>query len=162
MRLDERETAAGDTALGRTQPEHVGSTKGAIVPDYLSKSEIAEELAGRGLGGKRQISNILDGLADLAAEETALGEDFVIPGIVKIGWAYRPPKGKGERWKKGDEVQGFGGITNVKDTDSPAQKATVKLRPTLMGKVRGNKVSPKSTGTFLRSKAGKNVVARKA
>jgi hypothetical protein len=132
------------------------------VPDYLSKTEIAAELSDRGLGGKRQIANILDGLADLAAEETGGGEDFVVPGICKIGWAYRAPKAKGERWKKGDEVVGFGGIASVKDTDSPAQKAAVKLRPTLMGKVGKNRVGTKEQSAFLKSKSGKNVVSRKS
>jgi nucleoid DNA-binding protein len=128
----------------------------------MSKSEIATELAERGLGGKRQISNVLDALADLAMEETGAGEDFVIPGICKIGWSYRAPKAKGERWKKGDSVVGFGGIENVKDSDSPAQKAAVKLRPTLMGKVGKNRVGTKEQTGFLKSKAGKNVISRKA
>lgn len=132
------------------------------MPDYMSKSEIATELADRGLGGRVQISRILDGLADLAAEETGAGEDFVVPGICKIGWAYRAPKAKGERWHKGDEVQGFGGITTVKETDSPPVKAAVKLKASLMGKVGRNRVGTKEMAPFLKSKAGKNVVARKS
>lgn len=132
------------------------------MPDYMTKTDIAAELASRGLGGRVQISRILDGLADLAAEETGSGEDFVVPGICKVSWAYRAPKGKGERWKKGDEVQGFGGIVNVKDTDSPAQKATVKLRAAPFGKVGRNRVKTENRAAFLKSKAGKTVVKRKA
>lgn len=128
----------------------------------MSRTEIAQELADRGLGGKRQILNILDGLSDLASEQTAAGEDFVVPGIVKIAYAYRAPSAKGSRWKKGDEVIGFGGVANVKDTDSPAQKAAVKLRATLTGKTGRNRVGTKEMSTFLRSRAGKRVVARKA
>lgn len=132
------------------------------MPDYMSKSEIAEVLAERGFGGKQQITRMLGGLADLAAEETSNGEDFVVPGIVKIGWAYAPAKAKGERWLAGDEVAGIGGIVQVKETDSPAQKQRVKLGVKLMGTVGKNRVGTKEMATFLRSKAGKNVIARKA
>lgn len=127
----------------------------------MSKSEIATELAERGLGGRMQISRMLDGLADLAAEETGAGEDFVVPGICKISWAYRKPQAKGARWKKGDEVQGFGGIVSVKETDSPVVKPAVKLKASLLGKVGRNRVGTKEQSAFLKSKAGKNVVARK-
>jgi hypothetical protein len=108
-----------------------------------------------------QISNVLDGLADLAAEEIAAGEDFVVPGICSISYSYTAPKAKGERWKAGDEVAGIGGVTSVKDTDSPAKKADVKLKAAPTGQVGKLKPKRKNASAFLRSKAGKNVIARK-
>jgi nucleoid DNA-binding protein len=132
------------------------------MPDYLSKSDIAQLLADEGLGGKQQISRMLDGLADLAAEEVGAGNDFQVPGIAKLSWSYRPPKAKGERWRKGDEVTGFGGITSVKDSDSPAQKAHVKLNVKPFGKTSKLRVSKAEMSAFLKSKAGKNVVSRKS
>ena len=128
---------------------------------HLSKSEIAAALAEDGLGGKQQISRILDALADLAASEIEAGEDFVVPGICKVSYSYTPPKAKGERWKKGEEVVGFGGITSVKDTDSPAQKARVKLRAAPAGAVGKLRIGNKEQSAFLRSKAGKFVITRK-
>lgn len=128
----------------------------------MSKGEIAQELSERGLGGKRLIMNVLDGLAELAAEETAAGEDFLVPGICKISWAYAPAQAKGARWHKGDEVVGFGGITQVKESDSPARKQRVKLAVRLAGAVGKNRVSSKEMSTFLRSKPGKNVISRKS
>lgn len=132
------------------------------MPDYLSKSQISAELAARGIGGRIQINNILDGLAELAAEEIEAGNDFQVPGIVKIAWSYRAPQTKGARWKKGDEVTGFGGIANVKTEDSPPVKPAVKLRAALRGRVGKSRVSATEMSAFLKSKAGKAVVARKS
>jgi nucleoid DNA-binding protein len=131
----------------------------------LSKSQIAAELEARGLGRKRQISNVLDGLADLAQEQIAAGEDFTVPGIARISFAYQPALKKGEKYKKGDTVVGFGGIEQEKDADSPARKASVKLRVTAASAVK--RIVPSKTdavgqSSFLKSRAGKAVIARKS
>lgn len=130
----------------------------------LTKHQIAAELADMGLGHKKQIANILDGLAELAEDEIANGEDFTVPGICRISFNYRAPKAKGERWSKGDTVVGFGGIEQEKDADSPAVKALVKLRPTVAAKLKTS--LPKSTDAtgqrrYLSTKVGKYVAERK-
>jgi nucleoid DNA-binding protein len=130
------------------------------MPDYLSKSDIAQELSAAGFGNKTQISRMLDGLAELAVDELSNGEDFLIPGIVKISWAYQPPKKKGERWKKGEEVNSFGNIV-VKETDSPPIKAAVALKASLRGQVGKLRVKKEEASDFLKTSAGKNVKARK-
>jgi len=130
----------------------------------MTKMEIADELAGNGLGGKRQIASILDGLAELAADEIGQGEDFTVPGIVRLTYTYRPAAKKGERFKKGETYVGFGGQEVTAETDSPARKAAVKLRATpagAVGKIKpGSK--PEAQTAFLRSKAGKYVASRKS
>lgn len=130
----------------------------------LSKNEIARELAGQGLGGVNLVKNVLDGLAELAASEIAEGEDFTVPGIVTLKYTYRPAQKKGERFKKGDTYVGFGGVEQTAEADSPARKASVKLvaRPT--GAVGRNKPGAKAEAqsAFLKTRAGKNVVRRKA
>ena len=130
----------------------------------LTKSQIAQYLFEQGYGGKKQISNILDGLADVAMDEIEAGEDFTVPGICRISFKYRKPQAKGERWSKGDTVVGFGGIESVKDADSPEVKAQVKLLASATPKIKG--LVPKSTdkagqSRFLRTKVGQAIVARK-
>jgi hypothetical protein len=90
----------------------------------LSKNQIAAELEERGLGRRRQIANILDGLASLAAEEIASGQDFTVPGIVKVGWAYTSPLAKGEKHRKGETYVGFGGQEITAEADSKPRKAS--------------------------------------
>jgi nucleoid DNA-binding protein len=133
------------------------------VPDYMTKGEIAAELADRGHGGKVQIRRMLDGLAELAEEKLSEGSDFLVPGIVKISYKYRKPQKKGERWKKGETVIGFGGVESVKEEDSPPVKAQIKLMPSLTGIVYRLKPSTKSEAqaAFIKSKAGKNIIKRK-
>jgi hypothetical protein len=130
------------------------------MPNYLSKTEIAQCLADMGLGQRVQISRILDGLAELAEEEVSEGNDFVVPNIVKVKWAYRKPKAKGDRWKAGDEVTGFGGITSVKEKDSPVVRPAVSLKAAPFGKVGKLRVSKAEMSAFLRSKSGKAVAGR--
>lgn len=129
----------------------------------LSKTEIARELAGRGLGGVNLIKNVLDGLAELAADEIADGEDFTVPGIVALKFSYTPAVKKGEKYKKGETYIGFGGVENTADADSAARKARIKLaaRPTgAVAKLKpGSK--PEAQAAFLKSAAGKAVVRRK-
>lgn len=102
-------------------------------------------------------------LADSAAAAIEAGDDFTVPGIVKLAWAYREPQKKGSRWAKGDTVLGFGGIESVKDEASPAVTAQAKLRALPTGGVSKVKPSLKADAqkAFLKSKAGKNIIKRK-
>lgn len=116
------------------------------------------------VGDRKHVTNMLNALTDLAHEEIALGEDFTVPGIAKISYTYRKPQKKGERWSKGDEVTGFGGIISVKDADSPPVKAQIKLKASPTGAVARLKPGsrPEAQSEFLKSKTGKAVVRRKA
>ena len=126
----------------------------------LSKSQIADELAAQGLGGKRQITNILTELAELAADEIAEGEDFVVPGIAKVSWAYTAAQKKGEKYKKGETYIGFGGVENTAEADSKARPERINLRSTPAAPLKRFGPS-KSNPQFGKSKAAKNVRARK-
>lgn len=112
---------------------------------------------------RRNVKDALEGLAVVAQEQIEAGDDFTIPGVAKLFFTYRAPKKKGERWKKGDEVTGFGGITETKDSDSPPVKAAIKLKAQPTGLV--NKLKPGSKpeaqAAFLKTPAGKAVVKRK-
>ena len=129
----------------------------------LTKSQLVAELVESGAGDKKHVTNMLNALADIALDELELGNDFVVPGVVKLHYTYRKPQKKGERWKKGETVTGFGGIESVKDSDSPPVKAAIKLRASLTGAVaRGKPGSkPEAQSAFLKSKAGRAVVRRK-
>lgn len=131
----------------------------------LSKNQIAAELENRGLGRRRQIANVLDGLAEVAQEQLAAGEDFTVPGVAKLTFSYFPALKKGERFKAGDTVVGFGGVEATKENDSPARKASVKLRATAAAPIKRLIPSTRDAAgqaAFLKSKAGKNVVSRKS
>lgn len=127
----------------------------------LSKTQIAAELEAQGLGRKGQIVNILNGLANLAAEQVAQGEDFTVPGIVTLRYSYIAPLAKGEKYKKGDTYVGFGGVEQTAEADSKARKAKVTLKAGLAAPIK--KVAPsRSTGeAFAKTKIGKRVAARK-
>lgn len=129
----------------------------------LSKMEIARELEARDLGRARHVANILDGLADIAASEIAQGEDFTVPGVVKVAYTYRAAQKKGDRFKKGETYVGFRGVEQTAEADSPARKASVKLVAKPTGKVAKLKPGskPEAQAEFLRSRAGKAVVRRK-
>ena len=129
----------------------------------LTKNEIAREIEAI-TGVKPTLAkNVLDALAQLAEEEIAAGEDFTIPGVVKLSFRYTAPQKKGERWKKGEEVVGFGGIASVKDADSPPRKAKIVLKAAPVGAVAKAKpgTKPEAQSAFIKSKAGKAVIARK-
>jgi len=136
------------------------TTKGANVS--LTKHELALEVQEMTGIKPNLVKSVMDAIAEVAADEIALGEDFTVPGICRITWRYRPPQVKGARWKKGEEVVGFGGIANIKETDSPPVKAQVTLKPNLTGEV--GKLRPKATTMtdFMKTKTAKAVVKRKA
>lgn len=128
---------------------------------HLSKSEIVAELVAQGVGDKRHISHMLEALAALAADEIADGNDFVIPGVVKIQYRYKSAQKKGERYKKGDTVKGPQG-ERIAEEDSPARKASVKLVAAPYGAVA--KLKPgnaEGQAEFLKTKTGKSVAKRK-
>jgi len=129
-------------------------TKNLIAADIASDTGIKVNL----------VKHVLDSLADLAAAEIEEGEDFIVPGVVKIAYTYRAPQKKGARWKKGEERTGFGGITSVAEEDSPPVTELIRLKamPTgAVGRLRPG-TKPDVQKAFLRSKAGKTVRSRKA
>lgn len=125
--------------------------------------DLVEKLVGRGAGDTNHVRNMLKTLAELAADELAAGNDFTVPGVAKLQYSYRAPQAKGSRWGKGDTVVGFGGIEQVKDSDSPAVKARITLKASATGDCRKFKpgTKPEVQKAFLTSKAGKDVVKRK-
>jgi nucleoid DNA-binding protein len=129
----------------------------------LTKSQLVAEISEMGAGGRQQVNNVLAALAEIGLDEIEMGEDFIIPGLAKISWTYRTPKKKGERWKKGETITGFGGVERVADSDSPVVKAGVRLKAAPTGPVA--KLKPKANAeaqaAFLRSKAGKAIAKRK-
>lgn len=127
----------------------------------LSKSQIAAELEARDLGRKGQITNILNGLADLAAEEIARGEGFTVPGVVKLDYRYTSPLAKGEKYRKGETYVGFGGVEQTAEADSKARKASVKLVSAPAAPIKRLAPSKDGMAAFMKSKVGKAVVARK-
>lgn len=130
----------------------------------LNKSQLVDELVDRGVGDRKHVSNMLNALTEVAVEQLSLGEDFTVPGVVKIQWHYRPPLKKGERWKKGDEVTGFGGVTSVKDADSPpvARRITLKASATAGVYRLRPKGSVESQKEFFTTRTAKAIVKRKA
>lgn len=83
----------------------------------LSKSQIAEAVQGK-LGDdftKRDVAQVLGALAEVAAEEIALGEDFQVPGVARVQFRYTKPRRKGEKYI------GFGGEEMTADTNRPAK-----------------------------------------
>lgn len=130
----------------------------------LSKSELVAELVDRGAGDRKHVRNMLDHLADIAQEEILAGEDFTVPGICKLSFRYTKPQTKGSRWKKGDEVVGFGGIATIKDADSPVVKAKVRLLAAPLGSIKAHLPKTRDDAAmraFLRSKPGKYIADRK-
>lgn len=131
----------------------------------LTKMQIAEQLSTEyELGGKRQIANILDGLADLAASQLEAGEDFTVPGIAKLTYTYRGKRPKGDKYKKGETYVGFGGVEVTAEADSKPVTEMVKLRAAPAGHAAKLKpgAKPEAQKAFLASKTGKAVRKRKA
>ena len=130
----------------------------------LTKMQIAAALEDMDLGKRRQIANILDGLALLAQEELAAGDDFSVPGIARINWTYTKPQVKGERFKEGETYVGFGGAEITAEADSPERKAKVVLKAQPAPAIK--KLAPKPSDkaaqrNFLSKKVGKYIAGRK-
>jgi hypothetical protein len=130
----------------------------------LTKTQLAERIAGKGGGGKQQVLHVLNELANVAAEEIEAGEDFVVPGVCRIKFTYRAPQKKGAKYKKGDTYTGFGGVEQIAEEDSKPVSEQIKLRATPTGKVGQLKpgTKPEAQKEFLKSRAGKAVKKRLA
>lgn len=128
--------------------------------------QIAGVLEDMDLGRKRQIANILDGLAQIAQEELAAGEDFSVPGIAVIRWNYTAPRAKGALYRKGDSYTGFGGVeveSAEEDSKERKEKVALKAQPGPVLKRLAPKGNDRSDQRrFLSTRAGKAIKARKA
>jgi nucleoid DNA-binding protein len=130
----------------------------------LSKNEIAADIE-QDTGIKPNlVKRVLDSLAELAASEIEEGEDFTVPGIVRLTYTYRAPQKKGARYKKGDTYTGFGGVETTAEEDSKPITEQIRLKASPTGAVYKARpgTKPDAQKAFLRSKAGKVVKARKA
>lgn len=130
----------------------------------LSKSQIAAAISEETGIGKQLITNVLNDLAALAADEVEAGNDFVVPGIAKIAYTYRAPQAKGAKYKKGDTYVGFGGVETVAEADSKpvTERITLKAQPTgLLNKVKPG-TKPEVQKAFMKTKTAKAIRARKA
>jgi len=129
----------------------------------MNRSELIADLVDRGAGDRRHVTNMLKCLEEATVDALSAGEDVTIPGIVKLSWGYRAPQKKAARWRKGDEVTGFGGVATIKEEDSPpvTEKATIK--PSLTGAAYRTrpKGSAEDQKAFFATKLGKAVRARK-
>lgn len=130
----------------------------------LTKNQIADEVENM-TGVKPQlVKNVLDAIATIGREEVGLGNDFTIPGLVKISWRFRKPSKKGERWKKGDERENrFTGEVAAAEEDSPEVKAQVRLVAVPHAKLKS--VAPKQNDRpaqtkFLGNRVGKAIASR--
>lgn len=130
----------------------------------LTKNQIAAEVEVITGIKPNLVKNVLDALAQIAADEVAAGEDFTVPGIAKVMYTYREPQKKGSRWVKGDDrVDRFTSEIQVATEDSPAVKEAIKLRAVTAGKLSSLKPGSKAEAqaAFLKTKTAKTVRARK-
>jgi nucleoid DNA-binding protein len=127
----------------------------------LSKNEIAREIEAKTGIKPNLVKNVLDSLAEVVADEVQAGEDITIPGIAKIVWRYRKPAKKGDKYKKGDTVVGFGGVERTAEADSAPVKPSARLVALPVGLVGKQKPKQASMADFLKSKTGKAVAKRK-
>jgi hypothetical protein len=93
----------------------------------LSKSQLAAELGGTGLGPSYSDEQCSYRDCGDRSRRDRRREDFVLPDVVKVGWGYISPRKKGEMYKKGETYVGFGGVEQVAEADSKPRKAKVKL-----------------------------------
>lgn len=130
----------------------------------LNKSDVANAISSDIGVGAQLVRNVLTSLADLAGDELAEGNDFTVPGIVSIKFAYRGKMAKGAKYKKGDTYTGFGGVEQVAEADSKPVTERVSVKAALVGEARKSKpgTKPEAQSAFLKSKAGKAVKSRLA
>jgi len=138
------------------------TTKGGSMA--IGKTDLIKEIADEVDLPTRAVKDVFDLLAEIAHEEISGGEDFTVPGVCKIKYKYTAGQKKGERYKKGEEYTGFGGVVQTAEQDSPARKERILLVPSLSTEL--NRIKPKRTAesqsAFLRSKTGKAVKKRLA
>lgn len=134
----------------------------------LNKTQLAEKILDRpgseGLS-RKDVMDVLDGLRDIAAAEVEAGNDFTVPGVVSIKFAYTRASKKGEKFRKGDvRVNSFTGEETVAEADSPATKARIRLKAAPVGAVGKLKPGskPEAQAEYLKSRTGRAVVRRKS
>jgi nucleoid DNA-binding protein len=130
----------------------------------LTKTELAETILEYFEDGgltKRQALDILDVLAEIGQEELNEGESFIIPGLVKIDWAYTKPRAKGEMYKKGETYVGFGGVEQTAEADSKPRKASFKIKATPAAPIKRLAPNKDTMSKFGQTRIGKAVAARK-
>lgn len=130
----------------------------------LTKSDLVVEILEYFEDGevpKRVVSDVLDVLAEIGQEELAEGEAFIVPGLVKIDWAYAAPRVKGQMYKKGETYIGFGGVEQTAEADSKPRKASFKIKATPAAPIK--RLAPKTDAMtkFGQTRLGKAVAARK-
>jgi len=126
----------------------------------LRKTEIVAQIEDL-TGVKPGLSKaVLDALATIAAEEIAAGNDFTVPGVVRLSWRYKPSRKKGEAYKKGETYMTPGG-EKVAEADSPARKASVRLAAAPTGEVGRARPKRDEMSRFLQTRAGKAISSRK-
>lgn len=111
-----------------------------------SKHELALEVEHATGIKPNLVKHVLDALAEIAAEDIAAGEDFVLPGIVRIKHTYVSPLKKGEKYKKGETYVGFGGVENVAEEDSKPRLEKCDVKPYLMPALKRVKPAKGSKG----------------
>jgi nucleoid DNA-binding protein len=124
-----------------------------------NKTELINALVSQTGVGRREVVDVLDGLAKITGEELDAGRSIRIPGIVNLRWSVSPAKKKGERWKRGDtydnRLTGEEGL--VREADSPAVPLGIRLAISPLAKV--NELRPKKgDADFPKSELGKRIV----
>jgi nucleoid DNA-binding protein len=112
----------------------------------MTKNELVVEMSEELGYGRGDIRSMLDLLAEIAVDEIEQGNDFVVPGVVRLTYRYTKPR------RKGDKYTGFGGEEVVAKEARPAR---VRLS---VNAVKDIKVV---AATDTKSKAGKAVAKAK-
>jgi nucleoid DNA-binding protein len=127
----------------------------------ITKTELAREIEAETGIKFNLVKHVLDSMAEIAQAELAAGEDFTVPGIARISWAYTKPLTKGEKYTKGETYVGFGGVEQTAEADSKPRKAAVKLKAQPTANIKRLAPSKDTMGRFLTTKVGKAIAARK-
>lgn len=110
----------------------------------LTKNQIVNDLVEKGVGDRKHVRNMLDGLAELAAEQIAAGEKFTVPNVARLEFGYRQAVKKGATYT----VPGTGEIKKREES----KPASFRLKAAPAGRIR--KSIPD-----VKSKAGKPLAA---
>ena len=66
----------------------------------LTKNQIAQKVEAETNIPAREVKDVMDVLGEIALEEVKGGQDFSIPGLVRISYRYRAKLKKGEGTKR--------------------------------------------------------------
>jgi nucleoid DNA-binding protein len=88
----------------------------------LSKNEIAEAVSAKCGVGKNLVKSVMDAMSDVATEQITRGEDFSVPGIARVSYAFSKPYRKGEKY-----IDPF---TKEELTRTKNQAAKIRIRAT--------------------------------